>query len=330
MAIYNLYRKKPSNRPDVTSQLAGEVVRNRIKPVTQPDPRKAMNDPQAQVPQMAAGGAGGNLTAGAAPVRRPGTKIATDAVRPINPGTIEPVGGVTTDPNAPIGAPNTDFGTQTGGGGTGGGQTETKSNDQLIEEAIRKLLAGVPNSAEERAALQAQNATSEARAIQSVRARTGAGGMGLTGAAGALESQTRAETGRANTASLADFDRKQRQEAAERALSGIAADRANKVFGAEVGLYEAEADIDIDGDGMIGGKPVGGGLGDGDPETTWGGVTSGLIQQGTQQQLVDNAVPRDSQPAGTKQVFQGSGYTYYQKADGTGPYYRVRNKTVTG
>ena len=145
----------------------------------------------------------------------------------------------------------------------GGGREMTE--EDAINTAIRNLLLEQPDVAEERKAMIDEMKANQARDIQSTRARTGLGGMGLTGAAGALESQVRQETGREQALTTAQFDRAARAEALDRLLKGIGARRGEQVFGAEMEMYESEADIDINGDGFIGGKPVGGEVGDRDP-----------------------------------------------------------------
>lgn len=143
----------------------------------------------------------------------------------------------------------------TGIEGMAGGRQMTE--EDAINTAIRNLLLEQPDVAEERKAMIGEMEAKEARDIQSMRARTGLGGMGLTGAAGALESQVRQESGREQALTTAQFDRAARAEALDRLLKGIGARRGEQVFGAEMEMYESEADIDINGDGFIGGKPVG-------------------------------------------------------------------------
>jgi hypothetical protein len=118
------------------------------------------------------------------------------------------------------------------------------SQEQLINTQINKLLQGGASEEEiekERQAMKEQMDADEARAIQSTRARAGLGGMGLTGATGALESQVMTESARSQAVTMADFERKQRQEAAERALAGIRASREEDVYGIEMELARREA-----------------------------------------------------------------------------------------
>jgi len=139
----------------------------------------------------------------------------------------------------------------------GGGRPMTE--EEIINTQLRKLLQGgaTPEETEkERQAMKGELAASEARDIQSTRARTGLGGMGLTGAAGAMESQVRQEGARKQALTMADFERQQRSESAQRALEGIQARRGEQVFRTETKQYEEEEGKDNDGDGLIGDTPI--------------------------------------------------------------------------
>jgi len=139
------------------------------------------------------------------------------------------------------------------------------SQDELIQEAIDKLLREQTDVSGERKAMIDEMKAAQARDIQSTRARTGLGGMGLTGAAGALESQVRQQAARGEAITTGEFDRQARAEALDRLIKGIDLSRGEQVFGASMDLYEAAADMDFNGDGMVSGKKVGGVIGDGDP-----------------------------------------------------------------
>lgn len=130
------------------------------------------------------------------------------------------------------------------------------TDEEAIKTATHNLLTEDLDVEKEREAMIGGMKASEARDIQSMRARTGLGGMGLTGAAGGMESQVRTEAGRSQALTTADFDRKARAEALDRLLKGIDVKRSEQVFGAEMDMYEEDARRDIDGDGMIAGKPV--------------------------------------------------------------------------
>ncbi len=124
----------------------------------------------------------------------------------------------------------------------GGGRAMTE--EEIINTQLRKLLQGgaTPEETEkERQAMKGELAASEARDIQSTRARTGLGGMGLTGAAGAMESQVRQEGARKQALTMADFEREQRRESAERALAGIQGRRSEDVYRMEMELARREA-----------------------------------------------------------------------------------------
>lgn len=123
-----------------------------------------------------------------------------------------------------------------------------QTEEQLVDAAVRKLLEDQKvNTEKERAAMQGEMKAAEARDIQSTRARTGLGGMGLTGAAGALESQVRTEGARKQALTTAEFDRQARQEEIARTIAGIeakfgkdAADRARETFATEQELAREE------------------------------------------------------------------------------------------
>lgn len=139
----------------------------------------------------------------------------------------------------------------------GGGRPMTEQ--EVINTQIRELIEGGASPEEiekERSAMKGELAASEARDIQSTRARTGLGGMGLTGAAGAMESQVRQEGARKQALTMADFERQQRSESAQRALEGIQARRGEQVFRTESKMYEEEEGKDHDGDGLIGDTPI--------------------------------------------------------------------------
>lgn len=124
----------------------------------------------------------------------------------------------------------------------GGGRPMTEQ--EVINTQLRKLIEGGASPEEiekERSAMKGELAASEARDIQSTRARTGLGGMGLTGAAGAMESQVRQEGARKQALTMADFERQQRSESAQRALEGIQGRRQEDVYQMEMELARREA-----------------------------------------------------------------------------------------
>ena len=125
------------------------------------------------------------------------------------------------------------------------------TEQEMVDAAVRKLLEDQSvNTEKERAAMQGEMKAAEARDIQSMRARTGLGGMGLTGAAGAMESQVRTEGARKQALTTAEFDRQARQEELSRTIAGIeakfgkdAAARASEAFGIEKELATEELGV---------------------------------------------------------------------------------------
>jgi len=195
------------------------------------------------------------------------------------------------------------------------------TEEEAINTALTDLLYEDLDVSKEREAMIGEMQAQQARDIQSARARTGLGGMGLTGAAGALESQIRQETGREQALTTAQFDRAARDEALRRLLTGIEGYRGEQVFGAEMEMYEQEADLDINGDGFIAGKRVGGKIGDRDP------TNNEEVTDNSNQGKVARAQDRDVQPPNTTLFFSGSGYNYYEDAQGNT--YRVRVRTAS-
>jgi hypothetical protein len=135
--------------------------------------------------------------------------------------------------------------------------TAPVDEEEAINQAIRDLITGgAPDVAAERAAMIDEMRANQARDIQSMRARTGLGGMGLTGAAGALESQVRQETGREQALTTAEFDRQARAEALDRLLKGVDLRRSEQVFEKAMDLFGKETEkeippLDGNGDGTI-------------------------------------------------------------------------------
>lgn len=195
------------------------------------------------------------------------------------------------------------------------------TEEEAIDRALSDLLYEDLDVSKEREAMIGEMEAKEARDIQSMRARTGLGGMGLTGAAGALESQVRQETGREQALTTAQFDRAAREEALNRLLTGIKGRRGEQVYSAEMEMYEMEADLDINEDGFIGGKRVGGKIGDRDPTNNEETVDN------SRQGKVDRARDVADQPPGSTLFFSGSGYNYYEDAEGNT--YKVRVRTAS-
>ncbi len=155
------------------------------------------------------------------------------------------------------------FGNPIGEGPTGG--TPTMTDTEAIESAIGKLLREQQDVSREREAMVGEMKAGEARNIQSTRARAGLGGMGLTGAAGAMESQVRQESGREQALTTADFDRKARAEALDRLLKGIDVKRSEEVFAKAMELYGEENKPGEGGAGGGSGSAADTGRGTGSP-----------------------------------------------------------------
>jgi hypothetical protein len=108
--------------------------------------------------------------------------------------------------------------------------------------------------AKEREAARQQLEADKARQLQGVGARAGVGGFGLFGGTSTALQDTANVADRNETNSLADLDKKQRDEKFLRLREKALTDE-----------LEYDEDTDIDGDGTIAGQKVGGNIGDGDP-----------------------------------------------------------------
>jgi hypothetical protein len=95
---------------------------------------------------------------------------------------------------------------------------------ELIDKATNDLLSGAKaDRSTARAATEAQLNESNAKAILAQRARSGVGGMGLTGAAGNLEGSTRRSGDQNKALTLDAFDRTGRAEEVGMIQAGIGA-----------------------------------------------------------------------------------------------------------
>jgi hypothetical protein len=94
----------------------------------------------------------------------------------------------------------------------------------------------------------------KAKALQDASARAGAGGFGLSGATAALASDIGKVQDRNKVLTMAEFDKRARDEA----FADLQRDVATQD-------YEDAYDIDRNNDGLINGVKVGGLIGDGDP-----------------------------------------------------------------
>jgi len=277
---YNIYDlKKPKSKTTTTGttqQLAADVAAREI------DQNASLGPPKVDTGYAKyLTPSGPSLPGGVAPSAptKPGTEQKPSGVKPtLETSTVLPTGGPTTftPPQQPSGAlPKPDSGMAPPPKTPEklpGKPPEEPSMQELIDQAIRDMLQGGGETEEEQKARREQMAADEAKAIQSLRARTGLGGMGLTGAAGALESQLRTESARSKALTEAELERAAREEALRRAQIGIGAGQAERemgireeVYGLEKDLYEKELDRDIDGDGTVAGVPVSDTVGNADP-----------------------------------------------------------------
>jgi hypothetical protein len=159
------------------------------------------------------------------------------------------------------------------------------SEDAAARAAIRDLLSGkVPGRDAARDALTEELKVKSAENVQATRGRTGLAGMGLTGAAGALENQVRRADTRTSVLAQEEFDQATRDEvlkrlglglegrakevgtgiaedrlgldkensAFERELAGKKDERERQAFEAALAQAEAELNKDLNGDGVIG------------------------------------------------------------------------------
>lgn len=127
-----------------------------------------------------------------------------------------------------------------------------KKKSQAAQEGIAGL------SPEDQAYYQAQKqqlAATSAQDQQNVAARAGLGGMGLSGASAALGADTARVDARNSTLALGDLRGKLGDQEWQKTQRAAALD-----------ALEAETDTDYDHDGTIAGMPVGGLIGDHNPD----------------------------------------------------------------
>lgn len=252
MAIFNrnTYKKPTAKAPD-NSALIAAAAKKRLEITPQNPAIKPIGFANPNQPNPAAvSNAGLNEPKVPKDILKdrnvlPGTKP------PASSATQSPIAGQTPEQRAAF--DETAQGKDLNGDGKIGDREMT--NQELQDAAIRKLLEGGASPeqiAAERKAMQDKLAVQQAQSIQSTRARAGLGGGGLTGATAQLEGQVRSETSRDSALAMADFERQQRAEAAQRALQGMDAARAAEVYGIELAAYETEMEKDLNGDGVIG------------------------------------------------------------------------------
>jgi hypothetical protein len=113
-------------------------------------------------------------------------------------------------------------------------------------------------------------AAEKAKALQAATARADFGGMGLSGATAALQSDIGRTQDRARVLALSDLAREQRGEARTAEQHELDQERAQLLWDMQVRDIEEQSDIDYDEDGYVGTEKVGGKVGDGDPENNPG------------------------------------------------------------
>jgi hypothetical protein len=175
-------------------------------------------------------------------VQKPGT-VATSPRTPASPAKALPdlsgkpsAGSVTTSPRPPgSGAP-----------------AKPAAPDESSLDYLSRLRAEQDRVTE---ATKADLAAGKAKASLDAGARAGAAGMGLSGATAALKSDIGRQQDRGAVLALDELSRRQ-------------ADQEFQAIGQQAAIldYEDAYDLDMDGDGMVGGQKVGGKVGDGDPE----------------------------------------------------------------
>ena len=119
---------------------------------------------------------------------------------------------------------------------------------------------------QERAAREDELRAEKARALQSATARADFGGMGLSGATAALQSNVGKTQERGITLALADLAKSQRDETRFAEQHDADMDWQELQWQFALRDLEEQDDVDHNDDGLIGGEKVGGKIGDGDPE----------------------------------------------------------------
>lgn len=120
---------------------------------------------------------------------------------------------------------------------------------------VSELAALKRQHAKEKAAALTEQRTTRQKALADAGARAGLGGFGLSGATSAIQGDIGSQMVRRDVLANADLAEQQRDEEFEFLQDQIA-----------LTDFEIADDRDHDGDGFIGGDPVGGLVGDGDPE----------------------------------------------------------------
>ena len=146
--------------------------------------------------------------------------------------------------------------------GSRGGPADAKdAQDKRVEaEYAKRAPAGgddLDELARARQAASDEIDVKNAEAAMDQRSRAGLGGLGLSGAASAAEGDLARQQGRTKALTMQEFD----QAAEDQKFTDIQRRAA-------LDDLEDAADLDYDGDGMVGGVPVseGSAIGDGNPE----------------------------------------------------------------
>lgn len=134
-------------------------------------------------------------------------------------------------------------------------QGATSSAPAKQDESLDLLAQMRADQAKEKQAQEAELAKTRQQALADASARSGFGGFGLSGGSAALQSDIGRQQSRTAELARADLGRKQRDEQFQAIQRQVA-----------LSDLESAQDEDIDHDGKIAGKPVGGKVGDGDPE----------------------------------------------------------------
>jgi hypothetical protein len=151
-----------------------------------------------------------------------------------------------------------------------------QSREQQMDELLREIIDNrKTDRTAARAAADTQMQRNTSDAVSSTRARTGLGGMGLSGAAAGLENAARSEGERTRTLAMDEFDRGARAEDMQRTQAGIEGlrgrmlddmrgseegrnvernERERTAFETALKQLELELNEDLDGDGSIGGS----------------------------------------------------------------------------
>lgn len=136
-----------------------------------------------------------------------------------------------------------------------GATLQVGGNDDHADDDVSLLAQTRADHERERKAAEDELKVAKAKALQAANARASLGGLGLSGATSALNSDISRTQDRTAIEAMADLGRKQRDEDFQAIQRQAAIDD----------LEDAQ-DEDVDGDGFVNGKKVGGKIGDGNPD----------------------------------------------------------------